>query len=148
MTELWRQSLPFNFAVQYKIENPTWTGEFEISDELFEEFTDYVSKQSFTYQIEGEAELAKFISIQKTNDGSHAMIEQAETLMRLLNESKKLDMIRHRTEISRVLINELAEKYYSKKEKLRYTFSFDNQLQDAIKLLNNIGQYNKILAIK
>ena len=148
MTELWRQSFPFNFAVQYKIDNPSWTGEFEITDEIFEKFTNYVSQQNFNYQIEGEAELAKFISIQKSNSGSPEMVEQAEKLMNLLNESKKIDMVKHRNEISRVLINELAEKYYTKKEKLKYTFSFDNQLQDAIKLLNNIGQYNEILAIK
>jgi carboxyl-terminal processing protease len=147
MTELWRQSFPFNFAVQYKIDNPTWTGEFEITDEIFEKFTNYVSKHNFNYQIEGEPELNKFISIQKSNNGSIEMIKQAEALMNLLNESKKLDMEKRRDEISRVLINELAEKYFNKKEKLRYTFSFDNQLQDAIKLLNNIRQYNKILAI-
>jgi carboxyl-terminal processing protease len=147
MTELWRQSLPFNFAVQYKIDNPTWNGKFEISDEIFSEFTDYVSQHDFKYKIEGQAELEKFISIQKTNSGDSNMIERAESLLNLLNTSKKNDMQKHRSEISRVLINELAEKYYNTKEKLKYTLKFDDQLQDAINLLNDVGQYNKILAI-
>ena len=148
ITELWRQSIPFNFAVQYKIDNPSWTGPFEITDEIFSEFINFVAQNEFDYQTDGEAELEKFISIQKKNNGSAELIENAEILMTLLHDSKKHDMQKHRDNISHVLINELAEKYYGTKEKLRYTLQVDNQLKEAIGLLQDTQQYNKILAIK
>ena len=68
--------------------------------------------------------------------------------MTLLHDSKKHDMQKHRDNISHVLINELAEKYYGPKEKLRYTLQVDNQLKEAIGLLQDTQKYNKILAIK
>ncbi len=148
LTELWRQSIPFNFAVQYKIDHPAWTGPFEITNEIFAEFSDFVVQNDFHYQTEGESELEKFINIQKKNNSSAEIITNAESLLKLLQESKHGDLERYRTEISRLLLNELAEKYYGSKDKLKYTLRSDNQLQEAIRLLHDIQQYNKILAIK
>ena len=105
------------------------------------------SARNFDYRAEGEAELEKFVSIQRKNNRSKELIENAETLMKLLQDSKKYDMQNHRDNISRVLINELAEKYYGSKEKLRYTLQVDHQLKEAIELLQDTQQYNKILAI-
>ena len=52
-----------------------------------------------------------------------------------------------REQISRMLIDELAEKYYGSKEKIKYSFRFDQQLHTAIDVLLNSSEYKKILAI-
>ncbi len=148
MTELWRQSIPFNFAVQYKIDNPNWTDSFKITDEILSDFANFVKRSDFNYKTEGEAELEKFIAIQKKSKRETGIIKNAESLLKLVQESKDNDIQKHRAEISNVLINELAEKYYGTKDKLKYTLHIDNQLQAAIKLLRDTQKYNKILAIK
>ena len=46
-----------------------------------------------------------------------------------------------------MLLDELAEKYFGSKEKIKYSFRYDKQLQSAIDVLLNSSEYKKILAI-
>jgi len=147
VTELWRNSIPFNFAVKYKIAHPQWSGPFEISDEIYSEFVNYLSDSGYDYRAEGEAELEKFINIQKKSGQSGSIISKSEALLAQLQASKELNLQKYKTEISRLLINELAEKYFGSSEKIRYTIDYDKQLREAISVLNNQPEYKKILAI-
>ena len=147
MTELWRNSIPFNFAVRYKIAHPQWSGPFEINDGIYSEFVKYLSDSGFDYRAEGETELKKFIDIQKKRGQSESIIAKSEELLIQLMATKEQNIQKYKSEISRLLINELAEKYYGSSEKIRYTINYDKQLREAISVLNNKPEYKKILAI-
>jgi len=42
----------------------------------------------------------------------------------------------------------LTEKYYGTKDKIKYSLNQDEQLDEAIDVVLNKGEYKKILAIK
>jgi carboxyl-terminal processing protease len=148
ITELWRQSQAFNFTVQYQKNHPELKTNFQVDDKVFDQFTSYLDDQKFTYQIEGENELKKFITIARNNNFSKEIIQQTEALIAKLNSLKRTNLQNHRPEITRMLLDELAEKYFGTNEKIRYTMVNDQQLHSAIDLVLNNSEYKKILAIK
>jgi carboxyl-terminal processing protease len=148
ITELWRQSQAFNFTVQYQKNHPELKTNFQVDDKVFDQFTSYLDDQKFTYQIEGENELKKFITIARNNNFSKEIIQQTEALIAKLNSLKRTNLQNHRPEITRMLLDELAEKYFGTNEKIRYTMVNDQQLYSAIDLVLNNSEYKKILAIK
>jgi carboxyl-terminal processing protease len=147
VNELWRQSIPFNFAVKYKQENANWDGPFELNDTLFNEFINYVLENGFDYQVEGEKELRNFIELMENNHLGTFVKTDAENLLSKLASLKKNDLLYYKNEISKILLDELAEKYFGNREKIRYSLKYDQQILDALDVLRNKNVYEKILAI-
>ncbi len=148
ITELWRQSQAFNFTVQYQQKHPELKNNFQVDDKVFDEFMSYLDNQKFTYQIEGENELKKFMTISQKNNFSKEIIQETEVLISKLNALKRANLENHRQDITRMLLDELAEKYFGTNEKIRYTLVNDQQLYSAIDIVLNNSEYKKILAIK
>jgi carboxyl-terminal processing protease len=147
-TELWRSSLIFNFAVDYQQNNPDWTGDVGVTDEIFIQFTDYVKAEEFDYLIEGESELNAFLDTAKEVDLPQSIRTKGEVLLMELNDLKETDIVNHSHEVKKMLLTELTEKYYGTDEKIRYSLIHDDQLHEAIDVVLNEGEYKKILAIK
>jgi carboxyl-terminal processing protease len=148
VNELWRQSIPFNFAVKFKQENAVWNGPFEVDDTLFNKFMEYVLDNSFDYQVEGEKELRNFVELMGNNHLGPFVKADAEGLLLKLTNLKENDLLYHKKEISNILIDELAEKYFGNRDKIRYSLKYDRQIMDALDVLRNKNIYEKILAIK
>jgi carboxyl-terminal processing protease len=148
ITELWRQSQAFNFTVQYQQKHPELKNNFQVADKVFDEFLSFLDEQKFVYQIEGENELKKFLAISRKNKFSEEIIRETEVLISELNALKRKDLENHRQDITRMLYDELAEKYFGPNEKIRYTLVNDQQLNSAIEVILNNSEYKKILAIK
>jgi len=148
VTELWRNSLIFNFSVNYRQQNPEWTGDKGITEEIFNQFITYVRSENFEYLIEGENELNSFLDTAREFDLPQDIITSGEGILIELNDLKETDILNHKSEIKEILLSELTEKYYSNKDKVRYSLKQDEQLQEAIDVVLNKGEYKKILAIK
>jgi carboxyl-terminal processing protease len=148
VTELWRQSLPFNFAVKYHQESPEWEGNFVITDFIYNNFITFVKENEFEYEIEGERELKQFLTTVKDQNFPKDIIDTSEKLYSRLQSIKENDLRSHKEQISKILLNELIEKYYGNRERIRIGLLQDKQLHSAIDVLQNNKEYKKILAIK
>jgi carboxyl-terminal processing protease len=148
VTELWRSGLIFNFAVNFHQQNQIWTGEIGITDEIFNQFITFVQSENFKYLIEGENELNSFLDEARESDLPQNIIASGEELLIQLNSLKESDIVSHKDEIKQILLSEMTEKYYGTKDKIRYSLDKDEQLDEAIDVVLNEGEYKKILAIK
>jgi carboxyl-terminal processing protease len=148
VTELWRSSLIFNFSVDYQQNNPNWTGHIGVTDEIYNQFSEFVKSEDFDYLIEGESEINSFIETAREVDLPDDIINSGEELLTRLDALKETDLINHKQDIERLLLTELTEKYYGEKEKIRFSLVRDDQLHEAIEVVLNEGEYKKILAIK
>ncbi|MEE9117763.1 MAG: hypothetical protein V3U02_04100, partial [Calditrichia bacterium] len=146
--ELLRSSLIFNFSVNYHQQNPEWTGDMGVTGEIFKKFITFVRSEDFEYLIEGENELNSFLDTAREFDLPQYIIASGEELLTQLNALKESDILSHNNEIKQLLLSDLTEKYYGKKEKIRYSLKQDEQLHEAIDVVLNKGEYKKILAIK
>jgi carboxyl-terminal processing protease len=145
--ELYRQSVFFNFSVKYQQENPILIGEFEISDQILDEFYIYLDEIDFSYKIEGEENLEKFIETTEKNKTSKDLIESAKNLLDKLQTFKKKDLKNKKEEIRISLLAEIADKYFDNHTRIKYSLQNDLQLKSALEVLNNKTEYKKILAI-
>ncbi|MCK5032370.1 MAG: S41 family peptidase [Calditrichia bacterium] len=145
--ELYRQSVFFNFSVKYQQDNPNWSGEFKINDQILNEFFAYANDIEFSYEIEGEENLEKFIEIAEKNSIREDLIISAKILLDSLQNYKNNDIVNHREEIRNALLAELADKYFTNHKRIKYSLINDLQLNSALEVLNNKTEYKKILAI-
>jgi carboxyl-terminal processing protease len=148
VTELWRSSLLFNFAVNYQRNNSEWLGDIGVTDEIYNQFIGFVKSEDFDYLIEGETELTAFLETAKEFDLPEDIVSSGEELLTRLDALKETDLTNHKNEIKKILLTELTEKYYGTKEKIRFSLVQDEQLHEAIDVVLNKGEYKKILAIK
>jgi carboxyl-terminal processing protease len=145
--ELYRQSVFFNYSVKYQQENPTWTGEFKISDQILNDFIAFAEEIDFNYKIEGEEDLEKFIETAEKNDFREDLIVSSKNLFEELQNFKDKDLANHKEEIRNALLSELADKYFDNHTRIKYSLQNDLQLKSAMEVLNNQNEYKKILAI-
>jgi carboxyl-terminal processing protease len=62
-----------------------------------------------------------------------------------MEQSKNNDIERFRDEIIEVLEAEIATRYYYQKGKIEATLKHDEELAEAINVLNDLEKYNAIL---
>jgi len=137
----------FNFSVKYQQENPNWSGEFKITNQILNEFFTYSDQNDFSYKIEGEENIEKFIETAEKNNIHEDLIVSAKNLLDRLQNFKNKDIVNHREEIRNALLAELADKYFNNHTRIKYSLQNDLQLQSALEVLNNRNEYKKILAI-
>jgi carboxyl-terminal processing protease len=148
VAELWRQSLIFNFAVQYHQAHSEWISDLKVTDPIYREFISYIDENNFQYRIESENELLAFIETAKDAKLPVEIIESGQKILARLQEEKASDLVKHQNEIRQVLLMELVEKYYGNHEKIYYSLKTDLQVQETLDLMRNQNEYKKILAMQ
>jgi carboxyl-terminal processing protease len=142
-----RKELIFDFATQYAanhnaIEDPSG---FEISDETFEEFKQYISDKEFDYQLKSEEELdaleetlskEKYISIVK---------DEIASLREKLRHDKDKDLKTFQSEIRELLSEEISSRYHYQSGRIETALHYDHFLDSALEVLNDTTRYMSIL---
>lgn len=147
MLEIIRKNLLFDFAVDYHRKNPQWSGQFIINDSLMNEFANYLYQQNFEYELECSKELNHIQQLAQKKQYTPELAATIAKLKALLETEKQKDFANNREEIRYFLTMELAEKYFGKRERDRLSLNDDQQIKEALNILDNLKQYNKILAI-
>jgi carboxyl-terminal processing protease len=147
ITELLHQSLIFNFTVNYQQQHPESKDNFEITDEIFNDFLAYIHENNFSYLTESEKELKEFLETAQENNLTEDILQEGNYLYQKLNMAKQDEIQKNKELIKNILAIELAEKYFGNKGKIRYSLINDKSLHKAIELLENETEYKKILAI-
>jgi carboxyl-terminal processing protease len=146
--ELIRKNMLFNFAVHYHQVHPDWQGKFEINDAILGEFKTYLKENNFDYSVEGSREINRLKKIVGRKGANKEMLALIGELEQKLLSEKENYLANCDAQIKKFLRLELAEKYFGRKGNYQYSIDDDAQVANAIKVLKNQSQYNKILAVK
>ena len=147
---LYAQNMIFKYANKFYRENKTIASpeEFEITDEIYDDFVKFVEGQDFKYTSESEKDFDVLVKTAKLEGYYDNIKEQLDILESELKNHKDNDLINNRKEISEVLKVEIASRYYFQKGRIISTLKDDVELNRAIEiLLNSNGQneYESIL---
>lgn len=148
MLELIRNSMLFDFAVQYHQNHPNWQGPFVVHDSIMAAFKNFLVQRDFKYEIEGSPEIKKLKKIAEKNNYSDAVKQAIEQLKQKLQAEQSGNYTENRERIRKLLRLELAEKYYGQKKRTAYALETDAQTWKAVDILNDLKNYQTILAIK
>ncbi len=119
---------------------------FEISDELYNQFVDFVQKDSFDYALGLEKELKKIKSLAQKD--SVNISSEIEAIEKKLDSQKKEDIFTYKKEIKSLLKSEIVSRYFYMSGKVKAQLSDDNEIKEAEELLKNNEKYSQILGLK
>ena len=147
LIELIRKNMLFNFAVDYYQHHPEWNENIENDDKLFNEFSAYLKENNFEYETEGNRELEKLKSIASSKSDATSLLKLIDQLQSKLESEKDHYLNENKDSIKRYLKLELAEKYFGRKGRYKYSIEHDPQVKGAVAVLANQSEYKKILAV-
>ena len=135
-------------ATRYQSEHPTLPqpSEFEVTDEIFNEFKAFIDPEKFEYDKVCEQGLESLQKVAKLegymNDSTQAVFKQLE---KLLKHDLNHDLDNNRKEISRLLAQELLNRYYYQSGESEYEARHDETLDKVAELLAKPGEWAKTL---
>ncbi len=143
-----RDQWAFDFATRYQSQHPTipQPDQFEVTDEIFNEFKSFINPDKFQYDKVCEQGLENLQKVAKAegymNDSTKAAFEQLE---KLLKHDLNHDLDTQRKEISRLLAQEILTRYYYQAGETEYEARHDETIDKVAELLAKPGEWAKTL---
>jgi len=137
----------FNYATNYFYKNETIAepSKFNLKSSDFNELKSYLNKNQddFKTKTEADFELAKL----KAEEQHLAVNIQSSysDLLKNLHSEKMKELEKNKVEILDKLTSEIVQRYYYEEGVYQQKTVFDRTILEAISILNNRNDYNKIL---
>lgn len=133
----------FDFATQFAGKNNSipQPEDFEITDAIFNEFSQYVRQSDFKYDSQTEDAYAELVKIAKNEKYFDIASEEFKALEARIKPDLDKDLNVFRSEISELLKEEIVSRYYFQKGSIRATLSTDKNILKAIEVLNDQNVY-------
>jgi carboxyl-terminal processing protease len=140
----------FDFATQFRIKNPTLVGakEFTVSNELFNEFIEYIGDKEIKYETESEELLEKLKTAAEKEKYFSSFEKEYNAMKEKMMHDKKADMLKARDEISQLLADEIVSRYYYQRGRIENSFATDAEITRAVEILKNKTFYNDVITGK
>ena len=137
----------FDYCTQYAQTHETIAppGEFRMTDEEYEEFIDFVSKEGFTYNRRSD-EVLKLLREIATREGyMEGAKAEFEALQSRLTGNLRTDMLHSRKEIEAYVADNIVRRYYYEWGGCRQQLNGDKTMKRALEILHRPEEYNHIL---
>ena len=142
---LYAQNMIFKYANKFYKEHKSIAApnEFEITDEIYNDFVKFVEQQDFKYTSESEKDFELLVETAKLEGYYEKIKPQLDILENELKNHKDNDLINNRKEISEILKMEIVGRYYFQKGKIISTLKDDVELNRAVEILLNSNGENE-----
>lgn len=139
----------FDFATLYRIqhENITPAREFNVSDDLYTEFINYVMAQNFSYTTASIELMEKLKQTAEIENYFADVTGEYNALLEKLKPSKERDLAKFKPEIKGLLADEIVGRYYFQTGRIEHALVEDPFILEAVKILNDSPRYKQILRI-
>jgi len=147
---IYAQNLYFDFATRFvqQHKNIASPAEFQLTDEDFKAFTDYLMEKKFTYTSQTEKyynelfDMAKYEGLDKRGADEFTALKAklVPDISKSIEENKK--------DIIDLLSLEIVKRYYFQKGEIQFSLRADKDLKVALDLLKPEGSYSKMLSKK
>lgn len=140
----------FNYATNFQRthENIPAPQEFKITDEIYQDFSNYVLEQDFEYTTASLQLMEQLEEATKDEDTYSDAQAEFEALMKKLEPSKKNDLIKYKRELIPLLEDELIGRYYYQKGRIQHGLVQDEFILEGIEILNDLPRYKKVLNLE
>jgi carboxyl-terminal processing protease len=143
---LYRNSMFFDFAVKYVAEHPQVKPDFEVTDEIVEQFRQFIKSKDFDYKSSLQAsldELKKTVAAEGKDSLFSGLVDSLEMLVKVEKEhdfNQSLDYIKQT--IKREVVAAIAGERGVYEEVVLKT---DPAVQKAVEILTTPGEYAKLI---
>jgi carboxyl-terminal processing protease len=140
----------FDFANQYKYNNKTLrdSNQFKLNDNEYNDFIIFLKSKTYKYTSKTEETLKELNKLIKDENYSEEIKKTLSILETKIEADKEQDLIKYKSQISKLLNEEIVSRYYYEKGKIANSLSNDIDVQTAKDILINTIKYKEILAQK
>lgn len=137
----------FNFANKYAKEHNEIAQplDFEITDDVYAQFVDYLKEQDYTYETHTEKAFELLEETAKDEEYLEGIKADLEALKKDYFLHKENDIEKYKEEIKEFLLDEIVLRYYYRKGQLQVALKNDPATKEAIRLLGNKNEFEALL---
>ncbi|HBH07063.1 MAG TPA: peptidase S41 [Flavobacteriales bacterium] len=148
LRSLLRKRLIFSFVNEFASENDSIAApeEFEVTDEIYEQFKAFLEDKEYDYQTRTEILLDRLEEAAENEKYYKDVQKEFAKLEEAVSHNKTKDLDTFRDQIERVLSNEIVSRYYYQKGRIRQSLSADEDITEALSVLDEKERYQDILA--
>jgi carboxyl-terminal processing protease len=146
--ELIRQSMFFNFSLNYVAEHHALDKDFVVTQEILDEFNKFVESKNFNYKPTGSEEVEKLAEIAKQNGCYESIKPQLDAILAQFEQVKQRERQSSTDHIKLFLKREIAGKVFGRDAYIETMFDSDLPLKRSIEVLKNPKEYNDILHVQ
>lgn len=141
------QFMIFDYANHFHRNNPDIPApeSFYISDQIYDDFVAFIESRSFDYTTESERRLQRLKETAKEELYFESIRAEFEHLTNKLMHNKEEDLVTFRDEISRLLKEEIAARYYFQRGRVLASLSDDPEVDAGLRLFADLERYRSIL---
>lgn len=145
---LMNEDIIFDYATQYcwSHKAPASVDEFKLTDEDYSEFKDLVKSRKFTYDRQSEKMLKSLKEVAEFEGYMEGAKAEFEALEKKLNHNLDRDLDTFAKQIKEYLSQEIITRYFYQRGAAMERLKDDDNLEEAIKVLNDTERYKKILS--
>ena len=143
-TGLLSKDMFFKFANSYIEKNP---GQKTVTpgDEIFSQFKIFISENNFSYDSQIEKKLKEIQQLAADKNYKSDIQGSISKIENIVESDEAAEIEAAKTEITMAVVNEINKRIINEAEQIAATFPFDIQLQKAVSILENSGEYNSLL---
>jgi carboxyl-terminal processing protease len=148
--ELYVRNFIFDFATMYYWDHPDIKSpsQFSFTDKDYADFKAFLLKRNFSYKTVTEESLNELITNAKKEKYYDIHKDLFTDLEKDITHSLDQDLTVFRSEIVKLIEDEIISRYFYEAGAIAWTIKKDEQLLKALEILNNGEEYNSILTGK
>ena len=150
ISSLYSKNLMFDYATLYVSKNKTIkpAKEYVFTDADYALFVKWLSDKEYDYKSKVELTLDELVKTSKLEKNYDGIKDQIEALRKQVSHNKENDLNTFKEDIKEMLEEEIISRYYLQKGIIEASFDDDEDIQAALKVLDNPTEYSKILSGK
>ena len=135
----------FDYVTNYCLKHETIPTVQDFEFTAFDDFVKYVLDQGFDYETGSEKLLNKLMANAKDEDYYDIIGSEIEAIEAKIKQEKKNDLQTHKEDIVDMIEKEIVSRYYYQKGKIQIGLKNDQEVAEAIKMINDEAAYKSIL---
>ena len=141
------KNLIFDYSTQFYRQNDTISSpqEFRIDSILYNDFVQFLNDKEYEYETKTELAIKDLFETAEDEEYIQDLEKQLEAIELKMTSSKNNDLMRFKDEISQVLESEIVTRYFYQEGSLASAIKYDDEVLQAIDLLNNPLEFETIL---
>jgi carboxyl-terminal processing protease len=146
--ELMRQSMFFNFSLEYASKHPELADDFSVDEKILNDFFTFVDEKEFDYEPTGMSHLKDLEKVAKEGEFYTDMESSILSMREQFDAVKEKEKKESTDDIKYLIERELVAKLKGNDASYATSFNRDETLRKAVEVLKDRDQYNTILGVQ
>lgn len=137
----------FDFATEFHHKNKEISAveDFEITEEIYDEFKAWLKTKEFDYTTDSEKMLRDLKEVAEEEKYYERIETEYTALLEQIKHNKEHDLEAFQDEVKELLRGELVSRYYHQKGRIQAMLEDDTEVKKALDILADANEYKRIL---